>query len=228
MSMSITPFHTVTFEHHVPGEPVEMAAVSYNLQYTKPLVEELVTTNPPQAPELHVVHVSDQELVRVNLFGQDPGGRRGRICVVGVGDDEARATGAAHSAWFDYHASVLFTSKVGTERTHTLALQHPVPGTPPQRAAIVGVVYDLGYMRPLVDAAVAKNAPTHDEVQVVECGELTLMRVNLYGRHPLESSRRVCVGGIADRHFRGVAAAEHAWAKYHTSLLLGAQALSLR
>jgi hypothetical protein len=224
------PFHTVTFEHHVPGAPVEMAAVSYNLQYTKPLVEEFVSANQPEEPDLHVLRVADQELVRANLYGQDPNGNgsRRRICVVGIGDDEARAVQAAHNAWFDYHASVLFSGKAGDERTHALALQHPVPGTPPQRAATVGVFYDLAYMRPAIDAAVAKNAPTHDEVLVVECGELTLMRVNLYGRHPLESSRRVCVGGIADRHFRGVAAAEQAWAKYHTSLLLGAQALSAR
>ena len=155
-----TPFHTVTFEHHVPGASVAIAAVSYNLQYTKPLVEEFVSANRPGEPELHALRVSDHELVRANLYGQDPNGQRRRICVVGVGDDESRATQAAHNAWFDYHASVLFTGKAGHERTHTLALQHPVPGTPPQRAATVGVFYDLAYMRPAIDAAVAKNAPT--------------------------------------------------------------------
>jgi hypothetical protein len=49
--------------------------------------------------------------------------------------------------------------------------------------------------------------------------------VNLFGQHPLDSHRRVGVGGIADRHFRAKAAAEQAWANYHTSVLLGASAM---
>jgi len=51
------------------------------------------------------------------------------------------------------------------------------------------------------------------------------MRVNLFGRHPLDSHRRVGVGGIADRHYRAKAAAEQAWVNYHTSVLLAASAL---
>ena len=81
-------------------------------------------------------------------------------------------------------------------------------------------------MRPLVETAVSRNKPTRDELHVVEVGDITLMRVNLYGVHPLESDRQICVGGIGDRHYRAVAAAEHAWSKYHTTLLFGAQALS--
>ena len=100
-----------------------------------------------------------------------------------------------------------------------------MPGVPAQRAATVGVAYDLQYIRPLVEAAVARNTPTSDELQVVQAGELTLMRVNLRGRHPLETGRRVCVGGIGDRHYRALAAAERAWTVYHTSLLFVAQVL---
>jgi hypothetical protein len=220
-----TPFHTATYNHHVPGARVEMSAVSYNLQYTKPLVDEFVAQNPPGSTELDPVWIGDQELVRANFYGKDPGDATRRICVIGVGDEEDRATQAADSAWFEDHASVLFFNHAGDGPTHSVSIQRPVPGVPAQRATTVGVLYNLGYMRPFVEAAVSRNAPTHDEVQVVECGEITLMRVDLYGRHPLESNRPVCVGGIADRHFRGVSAAEHAWANYHTSLLFGAQAL---
>ena len=88
-------------------------------------------------------------------------------------------------------------------------------------------MYDLGFMRPVVEAAVKRNRPTNDEFLVIEAGEITLMRVNLYGSHPLESGRRICVSGIADRHYRAVAGAEQAWVKYHGSLLFGAQALEL-
>ena len=56
-------------------------------------------------------------------------------------------------------------------------------------------------------------------------GDLTLMRLNLFGRHPLDSQKRVGVAGIADRHFRAKAAAEQAWANYHASVLLAASAL---
>ena len=111
---------------------------------------------------------------------------------------------------------------------YSVAIQRPVPGVPAQRASTVGVFYNLDYLVGSVGDAIARNAPTHDDVQVVDCGELTVMRVNLYGRHPLESHRSVCVGGIADRHFRAVAAAEQAWARYHMSLLFGAQALGSR
>ena len=226
--MPSTPFHTASYNHLVPGVRVELSAVSYNLQYTKPLVDEFVAGNPPDPTELQALRIGDQELVRANLYGQDPSDESRRICVIGVGDREDRATEAADNAWFDYHASVLFTRKAGVGHTYSVAIQRPVPGVPAQRASTVGVFYSLDYLLASVDEAIARNAPTHDDVQVVECGELTLMRVNLYGRHPLESNRSICVGGIADRHFRGVAAAEQAWAKYHTSLLFGAQALGSR
>jgi len=61
---------------------------------------------------------------------------------------------------------------------------------------------------------------------VVQAGELTLMRVDLFGRDPLDSNRRVCVAGIADRHYRAMAAAEQAWADYHTFLRFAAAALA--
>jgi hypothetical protein len=226
MSATSTVFHTATFEHHVPGEPTEMAAVSYNLQYTKGLVEEFVAHNPPTETDGQALRIGAHELHRVNHYGAHPKQPGRRICTIGVADDEARASTAARNAWFDYHASTLFAEKAGPEHTHRLAIRHPVPGAPAQRAATVGVMYDLDFIRPVVEAAVLRNKPTHDEFLVVEAGEITLMRVNLYGAHPLESGRRICVGGIADRHYRAVAGAEQAWSKYHTSLLFGAQALA--
>jgi hypothetical protein len=226
MRTANTHFYTATFEHQVPGERVEMAAVSYNLQYTKSLVDQLVERNPPASTDTQGVRFNDRELVRVNHYGADPGDETRRICTIGVGDTEDHAMQAATNAWFDYHASKLFTGKVGDERSHKLSIRRPVPGAPAQRATTVGVLYELEFMRPIVDAAVLRNQPTRDDYQVVEAGDLTLMRVNLYGLHPLESSRGICVGGIADRHYRAVAAAEQAWFKYHMSLLFGAQALA--
>ena len=226
MSATSNIFHTATYEHHVPGEPVEMSAVAYNLQYTKPHVEAFVEGNPPADTDVHAVRIGEHDLVRVNLYGSHPTNPARRVCTIGIGDGESRALNAASNAWFDFHASMLFTDRLGAERTHTLALQLPVPGVPTPRATTVGVMYDLEYMRPLAEAAVERNSPTHDELRVVEVADFTLMRVNLYGLHPLESAKRISVGGIADRHYRAVAAAEDAWLKYHTSLLFGAQDLS--
>ena len=225
MGATRTVFHTATIEHRVPGPRVDMSAVAYNLQYTKSLVDDLVEQNRPSSDDVHTVRVRDQELVRVNLYGQHPSEPARRLCVIGIGDEEDRAREAAEGAWFYYHASVLFTGKLGEDETHRIAIQHRVPGVPAQRAATVGVAYDLQYIRPLVEATVARNMPTSDKLQLVHAGELTLMRVNLRGRHPLETGRRVCVGGIADRHYRALAAAEQAWTIYHTSLLFAAQVL---
>lgn len=226
MSTAARPlFHTATFEHQVPGDDADISAVSYNLQYTKALVGELVAGNPPTATDRQAVRVGERDLVRVDHFGTHPRDEARRICTIGVGDREDRALEAATNAWFDYHASALFTGKMGNGRIHKMAIRRPVPGAPAQRAATVGVLYGLDFMRPIVDAAVLRNRPTNDEFQIVEAGDLTLMRVNLYGQHPLEAGRRICVGGIADRHYRAVAGAEQAWFKYHTSLLFGAQAL---
>jgi hypothetical protein len=224
MSTATTRFHTATFEHHVPGGHADIVAVSYNLQYTKALVDEFVAGNPSSSSELQVVQVGEHELVRVNQFGNDPRDPSRRICVIGVGDDEKRARGAAAGAWFDYHASTLFAEKVGRENTLRLAIRRPVPGPPAPRATTVGVHYDLEFMRSIVDAAVVRNQPTRDEFIVVEAGDITLMRVNLYGAHPFDSGRRICVSGIADRHYRAVSGAEQAWVKHHTTLLFGAQA----
>lgn len=225
MGATRTVSHSATVEHRMPGPRVDMSAVAYNLQYTKSLVADLVEQNRPSGDDVHTVRVRDQELVRVNLYGQDPNDPARRLCVIGIGDQRDRAQEAAEGAWFDYHASMLFTAKLGEDETHKLAIQHRVPGVPAQRAATVGVAYDLQYMRPLVEAAVARNMPTTDELQVVLCGELTLMCVNLRGQHPLETGRRVCVTGLADRHYRALAAAEQAWATYHTSLLFAAHVL---
>lgn len=226
MSATSNIFHTATYEHHVPGESVELSAVSYDLQYTKPHVEAFVARNPASETDSHAVRIGEREFVRVNLSGAHPTNPSRRICTIGVGDGESRAERAANDAWFDFHASTFFTGEFGAQRSHTLALQILVPGVPTPRATIVGVLYDLEYMRPLVEAAVARNSPMHDEVQVVEIADFTLMRVNLFGLHPLEPSRRISVGGIADRHYRAVAAAEQAWVKHHAALLFGAQVLS--
>ena len=225
MSATSNIFHTATYEHHVPGEPVELSAVSYNLQYTKPFVEAFVERNPASETDAHAVRVGEREFVRVNLSGAHPTNPSRRICTIGIGEEEGRAERAANDAWFDFHASILFTGELGAERSHTLALRVPGAGCPDAACHDRWRPYDLEYMRPLVEAAVARNSPTHDEVQVVEIADFTLMRVNLFGLHPLESSRRICVGGIADRHYRAVAAAEQAWVKYHTALLFGAQVL---
>ncbi len=225
MSPSSTPFHTATFDHQVPGPKTEMAAVSYNLQYTKAEVSAYVEQNPPADSDAQVLRLRDRQLTRVNLYGAHPEDSGRRVCVIGIGDDAERATSAAHGAWFDYHASVFFAAKLDANDSHPVSIRRRVPGVPPQRAETVGVAYDVDFMRPLADAAVARNIPTLDECHVVQAGELTLMRVNLYGRHPLDGTRQVCVGGIADRHYRAMAAAEQAWAKYHTSLLLAADAL---
>jgi hypothetical protein len=163
--------------------------------------------------------------MRVNLYGQDPTNPSRRLCVIGIGDDRDRAEEAARHAWFDFHASVLFASPLHEQGVHRVAIRHQVPGMPAQRAVTVGVAYELECLRPLVDAAVARNLPSGDEYHVVHSGDLTLMRVNLFGRHPLDSHRRIGVSGIADRHFRAKAAAERAWANYHTSVLLAASAL---
>lgn len=226
MSATSNIFHTATYEHRVPGEQVDISEVSYNLQYTKPNVERFVAGNPPVETNVHTFRIGERDLVRVTLYGPHPTNPARRVCTIGVADDDSSAQRAANNAWFDYHASLLFTDTLAPERRHTLMLEYPVPGVQTPRATTVGVRYDLEHMRPLVEAAIGRNSPTHDELQVVEVADFTLMRVNLYGAHPLESTRRISVGGIADRHYRAVAAAEEAWSKYHASLLFSAQVLS--
>jgi hypothetical protein len=225
MSPARTPFHTATFEHLIPGPEAQMVAVAYNLQYTEPLVVQFVEQNPVAENDTQVLRLRDHRLARVNLLGADPKDPGRRVCVIGVGDDRQRATKAAEGAWFDYHASMLFTDKLEEQDRHSVTIRRRVPGVPPQRAETVGVGYDVDFMRPLIEAAVTRNIPTRDEVHVVQAEDMTLMRVDLYGRNPLDETREVCVGGIADRHYRAMAAAEEAWAKYHASLLLAADAL---
>ncbi|MGA2013511.1 MAG: hypothetical protein ABSH51_23675 [Solirubrobacteraceae bacterium] len=225
MSATSTIFHTATVDNSVPGPPADMAALAYNLQYTAPQVDELVATNPPERTDFQVVRLQDRELVRANLYGRHPDHPSRRLCAIGIGDGEDHADAAARVAWHDFHASVLFTELLADHDTYKLSLKFRVPGVPAQRATTVGVDYDLHYMRPLVEAAVSRNMPTNDEVHVVQAGELMLMRVDLYGRHPLDSSRTVCVGGVADRHYRAMAAAEAAWRQYHNSLMFAARAL---
>jgi hypothetical protein len=225
MSTTAALFHTATFEHEVPGEHADLAAVAYNLQYTHALVDKAVASNPPTDTDVQTIRAADHQLVRANHYGVHPNDESQRICAIGIGDVEDRAIQAADDAWFDYHATIVFANKVGPDNMHRLSFRRPVPGAAPQRAAIVGVLYDLEFMRPIVEAAVTRNRPTHDEYVVVEAGDVTLMRVNLYGHHPLESGMQICVGGIADRHYRAVAGAEQAWSNYHTSLLFGARAI---
>ena len=225
MSNANAVFHTATVDHWLPGPPVGVSAVAYNLQYTRSLVSDLVWGNPPVRPEAQLFSLGGRTLVRVNLYGQHPRDPSRRLCVIGIGDNQDRAEKAARDAWFDFHASVLFTGPLCEDGVHRVAIRHQVPGMPAQRAATVGVAYELVYLRASVDAAIARNLPSGDEYHVVYSGELTLMRVNLFGRHPLDGHRRVGVSGIADRHFRAMAAAEQAWGNYHVSVLLGASAL---
>jgi hypothetical protein len=226
MSIANSVFHTATVDHPIPGPPTEISALAYSLQYTSPLVSELVDQNPPVGMDTQVFRLRERKLVRVNLYGEHPSSPSRRLCVIGIGDDPNRAEKAARDAWFDFHASVLFTGPLREGGVYKVAIQHQVPGMPARHAAIVGVAYELEYLRPIVDAAVARNLPSGDEYHVVHSGELTLMRMNLFGRDPLDSHRRVGVGGIADRHYRAKAAAEQAWANYHTSVLLAASALA--
>jgi hypothetical protein len=219
-------FHTATVEHLVPGPVADVSAVAYNLQYSKPFVTAFVEQNPPAGTATEVVCVNDHELVRVDVYGQHPQDPERRLCVIGIGDGADRAEQAAHGAWFDYHASVLLAGQLGPGGSFTASIRHPVPGLPAQRGTTVGVACDVEYMRPLVETAVARNMPTHDVCHVVQSGELMLMRVDLHGRDPRDPHRHVCVCGIADRHYRAMAAAEQAWAVYHTSLLFAAAALA--
>lgn len=225
MSVANSLFHTATVDHQLPGPRVKVSAVAYNLQYTTSLVADLVAENPHVTADAQVFSLHERKLTRVNLYGQHPRNRSRRLCVIGIGDDRDRAEKAARDAWFDFHASLLFTGPLSDDGVQRVAIRHPVPGMPAQRAATVGVAYELEYLRPLVDAAIARNLPSGDDYHVVHSGELTLMRVNLFGRHPLDSHRRVAVGGIGDRHYRAKAAAEQAWADYHASVLLAASAL---
>ncbi len=225
MSATKPIFYTANVEQLVPGPPADIAALAYNLQYTTPLVDALVARNPPAGRDFHVVRVGDRELVRANFTGVDPDDPSRRISAIGIGDTEANAGVAATRAWFDFHASVLFSGMLGDGESAKLNVGHRVPGVPSQRTATVGVAYELPYMASTVKAAVARNMPTNDEVHVMQAGDLTLMRVNLFGRDPLDSSRGVCVSGVADRHYRAMAAAEQAWSDYHGSLLFAANAL---
>ncbi len=226
MSVVNTVFHTATVDHRLPGPRVGISALAYDLQYTRPLVSELVQRNPFVRADSQVFFLRERKLMRVNLYGAHPSDPSRQLCVIGIGDDRDHAEKAASDAWFDFHASVLFTGPLSEDGVHRVAIRHQVPGMPARGATTVGVAYELEYLRPVVDAAVARNLPSGDEYYIVHSGELTLMRVNLFGRDPLNSQRRVGVGGIADRHFRAKAAAEHAWATYHTSVLLAASALS--
>ena len=225
MSAAHARFHTATVDQLVPGPAADVSAVTYNLQYTKPLVTALTEQNPPVDAATELVPLQDHELVRVDLYGQHPRDPDRRVCVIGIGDVADRAEQAAHSAWFDYHASVLLAGKLGRGGSFTVAIRYHVPGDPPQRATTVGVTCDVESMRPPVEAAVAHNMPTHDECHVAQSGDLMLMRVDLHGRDPLDANRQVCVCGIADRHYRAMAAAEQAWSVYHTSLMFAAAAV---
>jgi len=219
-------FHTVTIEYFVPGPPADMSAVAYNLEYTRALVTALVEQNPPARTTTEVVSLHDHELVRVDVYGRHPEDPKRLVCVIGIGDEPDGATKAANGAWFDYHASVLFARKLGEGGSFKFTVNYRVPGVPARPAETVGVSCDVECLRPLVETAVARNLPTHDECHVVQAGELMLMRVDLYGRDPLDSNRHVCVGGIADRHYRAMAAAEQAWAAFHTSLLFAGSSLT--
>ena len=109
MSNANTVFHTATVDHQLPGPRVGVSAVAYNLQYTRPLVSDLVEENPPVGADVQVFSLRERTLIRVNLYGQHPSNPSRRLCVIGIGDDQDRAEKAARDAWFDFHASVLFT-----------------------------------------------------------------------------------------------------------------------
>jgi hypothetical protein len=109
--------HHVEVAHDVPGRPIadaHVVGISYDLQFSKPPVEEMVERNQPTDDACDTVTLNDDTmLMRVTLYGWHPRERDQRICVVGVGDRHYRAMQAAERAWFDYHAMVLFAEMAG-------------------------------------------------------------------------------------------------------------------
>lgn len=218
-------FHTATVSYRVPGPLAEMAAVAYNLQYAKPLVENLLAGNKPDDTDSQLIRLGDRELTLTTIFGSHPYDRERRVCAIGIGDDPERSVVASDRAWFNFHASALFGDVLERHTRHTQDVQRRVPGLPIKGAETVGVAYELDYLNAAVDAALERNQPTGDEMHVVTAPEVTLMRADIFGRHPLDPGRNVRVGGIADRHYRALAAAEQAWRNFHISLLFAATAL---
>ena len=131
-------------------------------------MSEFVEQNPRSEIDTQVLRLRDHRLTRVNLYGVHPADPGRRMCVIGLGGEEQRAKNAAEGAWFDYRASLLFTSKLDGDDAHVVAIRRRVPWVPPQRAETVGVAYDVDFMRPLAEAAVARNIPTLDECLVAQ------------------------------------------------------------
>jgi hypothetical protein len=219
-------FHTAKVGYRVPGPTIKLAAVAYNLQYARPLVEALLDTNKPDDTRSQLIRVGDRELTLTTVFGAHPYKPEQRVCAIGIGDAEDRASVASDRAWFNFHASALFGDVLERHTRHTEEVHRRVPGLPVKGAETVGVAYELDYLSTAVDSALARNQPTGDEMYVVTAPEFTLMRADIVGGHPLDPSRQIRVGGIADRHYRAVAAAEQAWRNFHTTLLFAATALS--
>jgi hypothetical protein len=109
--------HRLEVAHRVPGRPIadaRVVGISYDLQFSKPPVEEMVERNQPTSDTCDTVTLDENTmLMRVTLYGWHPRERDQRICVVGVGDRHYRAMKAAERAWFDYHATVLFAELAG-------------------------------------------------------------------------------------------------------------------
>jgi hypothetical protein len=225
---------TINATHRVPGPPRPRvrdhvdpralnAGLAYNLEYTEPLVRELGERNRPLSSERRIAVSGENEITGVSLIGRHPHDSSKVISVTGVGADHDQAEEAAERAWLDYHAAVAFAERGVEDVIRNLTVQHPIPGAlVPRKPA--AVAFNLSDLDEPVEQMIARNAPTSDVYHVVECGDLTLMRVDLYGWHPVHPGQRICVVGIADRHYRAVAAAEEAWKNYHASILLTANA----
>ncbi len=226
--MSTRPaiFHTATISYFVPGPAVRLSAVAYNLQYTKPMVERLLAENEPDETDTRLIRFDDRELTIATTCGSHPYKPGKRVCVIGIGDDGPRATIATERAWSNFHASEFFRDALEHDAGHILEVRRRVPGVPIKGAETVAVAYELDYLKSAVEAALERNQPTGDEVHVIAAPEMTLMRADIFGRHPLDPSRSVRVGGVADRHYRAIVAAEQAWKNFHITLLFAATALA--
>ena len=110
--------------------------------------------------------------------------------------------------------------KVPQADVQEVTVTHILPGRPVE-APLRALGFDLEYLKPQVEDFAEANPPTRRTCDVVQVGEETLMRCNLFGWHPLHRGEEyVSVVGIADRHYRAVKAARQAWLDFHADVFV--------
>lgn len=110
--------------------------------------------------------------------------------------------------------------KIPQADVQEVTVSHLLPGRPVE-APLRALGFDLEYLRPRVEELAEANPPTRRTCDVVQVGEETLMRCNLFGWHPLRRGEEyVSVVGIADRHYRAVKAARQAWIDFHADVFV--------